>query len=110
MQLPKAAQAQVDPGKITGYLLSAHHPDGRAKAEFFTKFGFRVEEWEVLRQVLLTHGATQRVANVVESRYGVRYIVEGELETPDGRNPMVRTVWIVSNESAVPRLITTYPV
>ncbi len=110
MQLPNAAQAQVDPEKITGYLLSAHHPDGRAKAEFFTKFGFRVEEWQVLSEALRTHGATQRVANVVESPYGVRYIIEGRLETPDGRNPMVRTVWIVADESAVPRLITAYPV
>ncbi|MBI2849382.1 MAG: hypothetical protein HYX88_04555 [Chloroflexi bacterium] len=110
MQLPKAAQAQVDPEKITDYLLSVRHPDGRPKAEFFTKFGFRRQEWQVLRAALRTHGATQRVANVVQSPYGIRYIIEGRLETPDGRNPMVRTVWIVANESAVPRLITAYPV
>ena len=38
MRLPNAAEAQVDSEKITGYLLSANHPDGRSKAEFFARF------------------------------------------------------------------------
>ena len=110
MELPNAAQAQVDSTKITDYLLSSAHADGRNKAAFFTAFGFRVEEPEVLRQALQKHGATQGVTGTVESRYGVRYIVEGALETPDGRNPIIRTVWIIAHESGVPRLITAYPV
>lgn len=110
MELPNADQAQVDSTKITDYLLSSAHPDGGNKAAFFAAFGFRVEEPEVLRQALLKHGATQRVANVVESRYGMRYIVEGALEAPDGRNPIIRTIWILAHESGAPRLITAYPV
>ena len=110
MELPNADQAQVDSTKITDYLLSSAHPDGRNKAAFFAAFGFRVEEPEVLRQALQKHGATQRVTRTVESRYGVRYIVEGALETPDGRNPTIRTIWILAHESGAPRLITAYPV
>ena len=44
MRLPEAGRAQIDAEKITDYFLSARHPDGRAKAEFFTRIGFRLEE------------------------------------------------------------------
>ena len=110
MRLPSAERAQVDSSKVTDYLLSSAHPDGRNKAQFFVAFGFRADEPEALRQALQRHGATQQVTGTVESRYGVRYIVEGTLETPDGRNPTIRTVWILTPESGAPRLITAYPV
>ncbi|MDP2662724.1 MAG: hypothetical protein Q8R28_18570 [Dehalococcoidia bacterium] len=109
MRLPNADKARVDYGKITDYLLSLSHPDGRNKAAFFMAFGFRVEEPEVLKQALQHHGAIRSVTGIAESRFGKRYTVEGTLETPDGRNPTVRTVWILANESDAPRLITAYP-
>ena len=76
---------------------------------FFERFGFKREEWEKLAEALRTHGRTERVVSVVESSYGARYIVEGEVVSPDGRNPLIRTVWIVEGETAEPRLITAYP-
>jgi hypothetical protein len=47
---------------------------------------------------------------VKESEYGMRYVIEGLLCTPDGRNPVVRTVWILDDEAKVPRLVTAYPI
>jgi len=47
---------------------------------------------------------------MVESEYGLRYSMDGELESPDGKNPMVRTVWIVESETDGPRLITAHPI
>jgi hypothetical protein len=44
VKLPNADQARVEREKITEYLLSTSHPDGRSKAEFFSRFGFRVDE------------------------------------------------------------------
>jgi hypothetical protein len=35
--------------------------------------------------------------------------VSGALETPDGRNPLVRTVWFVGFDDLRPRLVTAYP-
>ena len=63
----------------------------------------------MLAEALRTHGRTKRVVSIVESTYGTRYIVEGELVSPDGRNPQIRTVWIVEKETAELRLITAYP-
>lgn len=109
MRLPNAEHACVDREKLTDYLLCASHPDGGSKAEFFARFGFRVEDWEVLAEALRRHGAHCDVVNTVDSAYGTRYAVDGPLETPDGRNPLVRTVWIIEKGSAGPRLITAHP-
>jgi len=109
MKLPNAEHVSVDREKLTGYLLCVSHPDGGSKAEFFARFGFRVEDWEVLAEALRRHGAHYEVVNTVDSAYGTRYAVDGPLETPDGRNPLVRTVWIVEKGSAEPRLITAHP-
>ena len=109
MKLPNADQTQVDREKITGYLLSDTHPDGSSKAAFFKRFGFRTEEWEILAGALRKHGVNHAVVKTVESAHGVRYTVEGAIETPDGRNPRIRTVWVVEKDSARPRLITAYP-
>lgn len=110
MKLPYADQLCVDREKITDYLLSTSHPDGASKAVFFSSYGFRSENWEVFAEALRKHGKSHPVVKVVDSSYGSRYSVEGEIETPDGRNPEIRTVWILERESTAPRLVTAYPV
>ena len=116
MYLPNAANALVEPAKITGYLLSPDHPDGRSKADFFGRFGFRREQWQILADALRRHGAAYPIAKAVQSRYGMRYSIDGELEAPDGRAPRIRSVWIIeiddseTAEEAVPRLITAHPI
>lgn len=108
--LPNAYKASVDREKIIEYLLCESHPDGRAKAAFFTKFGFTIEQWEVLAESLRKHGMTNPVIKTVESEYGVRYCVDGPIGTPGGVRPNIRTVWIVEEGSLEPRLITAYPI
>ena len=109
MRLPNAERARVDREKLTDYLLCVSHPDGGSKAEFLARFGFRVDDWEVLAEALRRHGAHSDVVNSVDSAYGMRYAVDGPLETPDGRKPLVRTIWIIEKGSARPRLITAHP-
>ncbi len=67
MLLPNADQAVVEKAKITEYLLSLDHPDGRSKAEFFARFGFRRQHWEVLAEALRAHGAAYPVARAAAS-------------------------------------------
>ena len=40
VKLPNAEQAIVESRKITHYLLSETHPDGKSKENFFSRFGF----------------------------------------------------------------------
>jgi hypothetical protein len=107
--LPYAAKARVERKKVVEYLLSVSHPDGSSKARFFSRFGFRVEEWEVLARALRKHGRDHDVTVSLVSAYGTRHSVDGPLETPDRRNPEVRTVWILEKRSRAPRLITAHP-
>ena len=108
--LPNAYKARVAREKILEYLLSESHPDGRAKAAFFAKFGFAGEQWEILAESLQKHGMTNPVVKTERSEYGVRYCVEGPIETPGGVRPNIRTVWIIEKGVSEPRLITAYPV
>lgn len=109
MQLPHADKARVEERKLTGYLLCHEHPDGGDKAAFFVRFGFTAARWQEFALALRRHGGRHPVANTIATRHGTRYVVEGRLETPDGRSPKVRTVWIIDTGKRTPRLITAYP-
>lgn len=109
MRLPNGQNAWVEREKITEYLLSTTNPRGRSKAAFFLSFGFSAENWQGLAEALRLQGTTHEVVRVSEPSHGPRYHVDGTLETPDGRNPLVRTVWQMDVGSNSPRLITAYP-
>lgn len=106
MQLPYLQNILVEERKVTAYLLSEERSEG--KAAFFAAFGFTLARWDLLRDSLLAHAVSHEVARVVDNPYGTKYIVEGPLQTPDGRNPQVRSVWIVDAGTVVPRLVTAY--
>ena len=109
MNLPNAQHARIKKEKITSYLLSTSSSEGQSKAKFSLGFGFRIEQWQIFADALQLHGASHEVVRVIEASYGIKYIVDGSLETPDGRNPYVRTVWQVDKESDYPRFITARP-
>ena len=86
-RLPNVERATVSEAKVTAYLLSESHPDGRGKARFFSRHGFSVARWEEMATALRRHAAENAVAEVVETAFGVRYVIEGALLTPDGGRP-----------------------
>ena len=108
MDMPFPDRLRVDESKVVGYLLS--HANGQGKAGFFLAFSFRPEEWVELARALKVQARSNPVAAAVDSQYGTRYSVDGELQTPSGRWPRVRTVWILEDGSDEPRLITAHPV
>jgi hypothetical protein len=109
MKLPNTDKLIVEREKIVDYLLNSAHRYGASKARFFMEFGFRVAEWERLAEALREHGRTHEVARVSETGFGPRYVVEGDLNTPGGRRPRVRTVWQMDKGAVAPRLISAYP-
>ena len=109
MKLPNLEQANVPESKITSYLLNIEHEVGGDKAAFFIHFGFSVDRWDRLAEALVTHATQYEVVKQEETRFGTRYVVEGELETPSGRTPLVRSVWFVPRGAEQPRLTTAYP-
>ncbi len=109
VKLPNAENAVVDDAKLATYLLNHDHPQGTHKARYLGRFGFTRDDLPLARSALLKHGRSHEVARVAQTGFGPRYAVEGILETPDGRNPFVRTVWPMDDGEVAPRLITAYP-
>jgi hypothetical protein len=109
MKLPNYENAVVAEAKLTNYLLNEAHPSGKDKAAFFMRFGFAAAEWKILKQALLNHGAANQVTSLLTTPEGIHYAIEGILLTPDGRNPLIRSVWAIDRDSKIPRFITAYP-
>jgi hypothetical protein len=109
MKLPHLEKAMVPQAKVTDYLLSDTHLDGRHKEAFFTAYGFAKESWDTLAETLLQHAAEHEVAKAEDSPFGTRYVVEGIIRTPDGRTALLRSVWFIRHGEEEPRLATAYP-
>ena len=109
VKVPNVEQAIISPTKISNYLLSPDHPQGRFKAAFFRTMGFARSDSPRLAVALLDHAMTLEVTNAQDTKFGTRYIIDGPLNTPSGRTPLVRTVWIIETGQTVPRFVTAYP-
>jgi hypothetical protein len=108
-RLPHLDRAIVPEAKIVKYLLSGSHSSGRAKARFLEGFGFRAEDWLVLREAIIAHARANDITASYRTRFGTRYEIDGQLPTPEGRTPAVRVVWFVEPLGNAPRLVTLVP-
>lgn len=109
MKLPGLDGAVIDPKKITGYLLAETHPNGRHKARYFTGLGFSVSSWEQLAEALIRHANEHEVVKQETSPFGIRYVIEGNIQSPDARNPTIRAVWFMETNATIPYFVTAYP-
>jgi hypothetical protein len=109
MKLPNLQNLIIERSKIVDYLLSDTHEDGRHKAAFFRRFGFLPELWQELADALKRHALDHGLAADEPSPFGHRYLAEGIIHTPDGRTPLVRTIWFVRTNDPATRFVTAYP-
>ncbi len=109
MELPNRGQAYIPREKLTDYLLSETHLVGKSKAKFFRSLGYDENQVDRLEQQLLTIAHSQQVDEEETTPHGVKYVINGLLQTPSGSVAQIRTVWIVDNEAASPRFVTAYP-
>ena len=110
MKLPYAAGRVVPPRKVAGYLLDRQHVRGGPKAAFFERFGFSADAPGLLTAALHTHPERNDVVETVFGPYGTSYVVRCAIETPDGRNPCILSVWFAPHgDPTKPRLSTAYP-
>lgn len=109
MKLPNASSAVVEPEKITEYLLNPAHPDNGGKAAFFFSLGFQKDNWQTLASALRKMSEAVEITKSMETSHGCKYIADGRIETPAGKSPMVRVIWIVDQGFDSPRVVTAYP-
>jgi hypothetical protein len=109
MKLPNVNAAAVATEKLTRYLLSTTHRDGQHKAAVLLQFGFRLDAPEILADALLNHAHMYDVFKEEPSPFGIRYVIEGPIDTPDGRKLELRSVWFIETGDSEPRFVTAYP-
>jgi hypothetical protein len=110
VRLPNCERASVAQEKIVYYLLSMTHSRGGQKAEFFLRHGFSSDSWEEFADELRKHACLYDVVEVSTTEYGTLYRIEGPIDAPNGRRPLVRAIWMIDAGADVPRLISAYPI
>ena len=106
--LPNVANAHVEEVKVRDYLLNPDNLQNRGKARRFGQYGFTRDKWQILAGALLRHPLSNQVVWTETSPHGMKYVVECSSETPDLRNPCMKSVWIIENGQHDPRLVTAY--
>lgn len=108
MKLPFAELAVVHRAKLTDYLLSPAHPQGRSKAHFFFRLGFDLSDPKALEEQLLKLAKEADMTETV-TEYGPKYQGSGLIRSPSGRTATITTVWILRDGEPPPLLVTAYP-
>lgn len=110
MKLPNSSLAYIPSGKLTAYLLSETHSVGKSKAKLFRSVGYNELNVSLLKEGLLSIAKTADIIDTQSSEHGIKYVIEGLLQTPVGGTLKIRTIWIVEKEQDRPRFVTAYPV
>ncbi|MBI5042377.1 MAG: hypothetical protein HZC10_00770 [Nitrospirae bacterium] len=110
MKLQKSEYAYVPLAKLLDYLLSETHPVGKSKAKYFRSLGFNETNINLLKEGLLAIASSEDVKEAISSLHGVKYVIDGMLQTPTGVFIKLRTIWIIDKDMEHPRFITTYPI
>lgn len=109
MKLPHVDRLEISKAKVVQYLLSSAHRAGKGKAAFFSAHGFTVSTWETLSKALRQHALDNAVMLTEDTEFGTRYVIEGPLVAPNGRQLQVRTVWFIDEGDQSARFVTAYP-
>ena len=96
--------------KILEYLLNVDHPEGGSKARFFLSCGFSKDEPQDFIRELFWHASEDEFVRAEHGLWGTKFIFEGMLITPDGRNPRIRSIWHRTHSGSVAELVTAYPI
>ena len=109
MKLPYRNNCFVPKEKLTEYLLSEVHKEGKSKANFFLLMGFSKRNVEFLESELTNLAIENKVTKTKNTIFGMKYVILGMIKTPKGRSISISTVWIVDKFKKRPRFVTAYP-
>ena len=85
----------IEKRKVVEYLLNPDHPDGGSKARLFIKHGFKASEWHNFAKVVKEHALLNPVVSYQENQFGIKYVVEGVIDTPISKKLLIRSVWMI---------------
>lgn len=107
-RLPGAEDATADEAKFVKYLLNPDHADGGPKARFFKELGFDIDNWQELRDQILSKLPSVAATFSRDNRAGgSNWTATIDVEGPEGA-ARVCTVWELTAD-APPKFLTAYP-
>lgn len=109
MKLPNSEKAYVSEQKLTEYLLFETYAVGKSKAKYFRAIGYDRTNSDQLREALINIAKSYEIDQKVETDFGIKYIVDGQLVTPNGNTVRIRTILVVESADDPPRFVTAYP-
>lgn len=111
VKLPYRGKSIIKNEKLTGYLLSLTHPEGKSKAKFFRRIGYNESNIIEFEQTLLKIGKSNevKVVDKKKSKIVVKYTIYGLIDAPNGKQYKVKTVWAIDSGSNIPHLTTAHP-
>lgn len=109
MKMPNAEKAFIEKRKLGDYLLNLNHKVGFSKAKFFRARGYDESNITRLESDLLNIAIQNEVAEIEITDFGTKYVVFGDINAPNGRPSIVRTVWVIRKGEDYPRFVTAYP-
>jgi len=109
MKVPNNDKVFIPIEKIRGYILSDSHPVGRTKAAFFYKIGYNPGGIDLLINDLRKIVLENEVCKEIDTLYGQKYLVKGEIGIRFMKAVSIITIWIIEKEDSIPRFITAYP-
>jgi hypothetical protein len=106
--IPNAEGAIIDNQKLSGYVLSQTHPQGKHKARVFEAvLGLTEADSYILRDALEAAVQSQEAVIVGEDEYGIRYQIDFEMTT-DAGHAEIRSGWMIRADEDRPRFVTCY--
>lgn len=102
------AELVVPERKVTDYLLNVSHSSGAPKAVFFIRKGFTPDDPNQFSEAIMDHYRNSPQHEIVSGPYGVRVIVSGPMQFPNGDTADIRAVWMIELGSEVIKLVTAY--
>jgi hypothetical protein len=109
VKLPHREKAYVPIAKIRDYLLVETHPDGWSKAKLLRGLGHDERTMDVLAANLRDIAYFEDVQTVTHTEFGIKYQIDGLVQTPAGVAVQFRTIWFIEKDDDRPRFITGYP-
>ena len=107
MDLLQFDKIEIESRKLSEYLLNKNHSDGFSKAAFFIAHGFDNNN---LYESLLNHVKSNEPMKIIQTVFGIKYVIEEKIYAPDGFAFMLRSVWMKSKKNNCLKFVTAYPI
>ena len=71
--------------------------------------GYTEENWEQLVNDIKQYHLPLNAESIEKTKYGQKYEIKGVIKGPNGKEMMIKSIWIVLEREDIPRFITIYP-